>query len=310
MDKLTKKVRHNFFIGYNMIFKQKISEHAKIVYLYLCRCADGQEQAFPSHSNIGENCSISRRTVIDAIKELEAIGLVSKQTQITKNGGQSSNLYTITDTPCAGDAHPPVQEMHTPCAGDAHELDSVKYDPTLSTTKSSQSQSQTDTDNDTDLQRGGMAIKKEPPTVATSRGSRNTTQDNNAYVSSNRTTEEAQAQYEKAQQQLEIVKDNIDYYFIEDDSYQSSVDSLLASMEEVFMSNDSTIKIGKRDIPRQAVISTYLKLDTEHIDHVLNRFASVRNPIKHPHAYMKTCLYRAYQEYDTYIQNLASQHGY
>ena len=106
MDKLQKKVKHNFFIGYNMIFKQEISVHAKLVYLYLCRCADGNDCSFPSYSTIGENCSISRRTAIEAVKELEAIGLVIKQIQKTKKGGDTSNLYTVTDCPSAGDAPP------------------------------------------------------------------------------------------------------------------------------------------------------------------------------------------------------------
>lgn len=119
MDKLQKKVKHNFFISYNMIFKQKISVHAKLVYIYLCKCADGNDCSFPSYSTIGENCSISRRTAIEAVKELEAIGLVTKQAQKTKKGDHASNLYIVTDTPSAGDAPEVVQEMHHPSAGDA-----------------------------------------------------------------------------------------------------------------------------------------------------------------------------------------------
>ena len=185
----------------------------------------------------------------------------------------------------------------------------------LSVPKSSQGQSQTDKDGDGDIDvsREVEAVKeKEPPTVPTSRGSisKNTSMQS-THVPPKPTTEEAQAQYMAAQQQLEIVKENIEYDYIEEDYYRESVDSLLASMEEVFLSKESTVKIGKVDMPRQAVISTYLKLTKDHIDHVLDRFKTVRNPITHVHAYLKTCLYRAYQELDPHMRNLVTQHyGY
>lgn len=300
MDKLTKKVRHNFFIGYNMIFEQDISIFAKSIYLYLCRCADGQGESFPSHADIAKKCSMSVRKVADAIKELEKIGLLTKETRRNKKGGQTSNLYTISDSPSAQDDPAPLHEVQT---------NKTKLsENNLSTNKSSQGQGQTnkDIDDDFDSPQTNKAVKeKEPPTVPINRGS--TTHQNNK-VPPNRTTEETKAQYTKAQQQLELVKDNIEYYDIEDERYRESVDSLLASMEEVFMSNSDTVKIAKTDIPRQAVISTYLKLTRDHIDHALDRLATVRNPIKHIHAYMKTVLFRAYQEYDPYIQNLFNQH--
>jgi len=132
MDTIRKKERRNWFYSYNMIFEQDISMQAKLIYLYLCRCADEEGQSFPSHSTIGEKCGIkSRQTVINALKELESIGLLTKENRNREDGGQTSNLYTIYDEPtpvqemdtppCRGDGHPPVQEIDTPCLGDGHE---------------------------------------------------------------------------------------------------------------------------------------------------------------------------------------------
>lgn len=128
-DIIRKKERKNWFYSYNMIFDQPISEHAKIVFLYLCRCADSEGQSFPSYKKIGSQCSIkSRQTVLNAIKELESIGLLTRESRKNKDGGQTSNLYTIydtpvqqMDTPCPADGHPPVQQMDTPCPPDGHE---------------------------------------------------------------------------------------------------------------------------------------------------------------------------------------------
>jgi hypothetical protein len=135
--RVVKKERKNWFYSYNMIFDQPISEHAKLIYIYLCRCADSEGKSFPSHATIGLKCGIkSRQTVINAIKELEQIGLLCKEVRLNKGGGQTSNLYTIYDSPtgqdddlCPADGHPlssqqtpPVQQVDSPCSVDGHEV--------------------------------------------------------------------------------------------------------------------------------------------------------------------------------------------
>jgi len=155
MNKIVKMERKNWFYSYDMIFEQPISAYAKVIYVYLCRCADSDGKSFPSHQTIGLKCSIkSRQTVINAIKQLEQIGLLEKEIRFTDKGGQTSNLYFIydtpqnmdvchaptvqemdtpcllnghppvhlIDTPCPLNGHPPVQEMDTPCTGNGHEV--------------------------------------------------------------------------------------------------------------------------------------------------------------------------------------------
>lgn len=131
-DIIRKKEKKNWFYSYNMIFEQPISEHAKIVYLYLCRCADSEGQAFPSYSTIAEKCSIGRRTAIKAVKELLAVGLLSVEQRTREDGSLTSNLYTIHDEPQGVDsacetppsapgAPPLVHVVHHPSAPRAPE---------------------------------------------------------------------------------------------------------------------------------------------------------------------------------------------
>ena len=96
-----KRNKRDFFFSYNMIFDLPIEEHAKIVYLCLCRYADSDNQSFPSHLTIGSRCGIkSRTTVKKAIDTLMEVGLLDYITRTDKKtGGQSSNLYTIYDEP-------------------------------------------------------------------------------------------------------------------------------------------------------------------------------------------------------------------
>jgi len=102
MSKIRKRERKNWFYSYNMIFDMDISTNEKIVYLYLCRCADEESQAFPSYSTIAKKCSISRTTAIRAVSALVEIGLLEKVVRIIEKDGKTSrtsNLYYIYDAP-------------------------------------------------------------------------------------------------------------------------------------------------------------------------------------------------------------------
>lgn len=88
----------NFFYSYNMIFDLNLSEHAKILYLFLCRKANDKCVSFPSYSSMGNACSFSRTTAIRALKELMTMGLVIKKRQ--GNGiEQTVNKYMIFSSP-------------------------------------------------------------------------------------------------------------------------------------------------------------------------------------------------------------------
>jgi DNA-binding transcriptional regulator YhcF (GntR family) len=99
MDRIRKKELKNWFYSYNMIFEQSISKQAKLLYIYLCRCADDEGQSFPSHRTIACKCSMSIAGVKRAVTELELCKLLYKDSQYDKKGRRTSNLYTIYDSP-------------------------------------------------------------------------------------------------------------------------------------------------------------------------------------------------------------------
>lgn len=99
MDKVRKDERKNWFFSYNMIFAMELSCHAKLIYMYLCRCADSEAQSFPSRNTIAQNCSISLTSVKNAMRELLNIGLLAKEEQFRPDKSQTSNLYTIFPEP-------------------------------------------------------------------------------------------------------------------------------------------------------------------------------------------------------------------
>jgi predicted transcriptional regulator len=122
MSKETIKMnkKQDFFYSYNLIFSMDISAHAKLVYTYLCRCANSEAQSFPARKTIGEACSIGLTSVRNALKELIEAKLLKKQEQFRSNGGQTSNLYTVYSEPYIEEEHDD-EEVSENDMGDAEE---------------------------------------------------------------------------------------------------------------------------------------------------------------------------------------------
>lgn len=88
--------KKNWFWDYNCIFDTNLTEHAKLIRLFLARCADNDSrQSFPSINTIAQKCSISRPTVKRALAELEETGWLKKAHRYTENGDFTSNIYTL-----------------------------------------------------------------------------------------------------------------------------------------------------------------------------------------------------------------------
>ena len=79
----------------NAVFDMPVSKQAKLLYLYLCRCADEYGRSFPSVSNMAWACSMSETLVRKAIRELEQAQVVIVSVRQRANGSQTSNLYHI-----------------------------------------------------------------------------------------------------------------------------------------------------------------------------------------------------------------------
>jgi len=110
---IIKEAVKGFFVTYGNIFMEKLTSKARLVYLYFCRLASGRNTAFPAHRTTAAACGLSVSGARLAIDELEAAGLVSRQAQYRDNGGQKSNLYTLTAPETENDnTEPRAPEIH------------------------------------------------------------------------------------------------------------------------------------------------------------------------------------------------------
>lgn len=85
----------DWFWDHNAVFDSDLSANAKLVRLYLARCADGQRAAYPSLSTIASRCGLSKPTVIKALKELEEKGWLVRTGRVTAKQEHLTNVYLL-----------------------------------------------------------------------------------------------------------------------------------------------------------------------------------------------------------------------
>ncbi len=292
MNKIRRANKRDFFIAQNMIFDLDISEHAKITYLYLCRCADDENQAFPSYNTIAKKCSFSRSTAINTIKELQEIGLLSVEKRQVKKSGKpvnTSNLYTLYDSPIhdpsVGDTPPLVSEIHHPSVGDTPYKYSKKNTNSFINTQSINQGDRVDEIGISDNQKNKKSLSTPSKEKATSEKS-----DIDTY-----------------KVYRDIIADNIEYgYLKERYPYESMVDDILELMTEVVTSNKATIRVSGEDKPQDIVKSTFLKLTSSHIEYVMECMSKNTVKANNIKAYMITVLYNAPKTINAYYSNLVN----
>ena len=82
------KPKVNIFYSYSFIFMEKLSVHAKILFLYLSRLADRNGKCFPSQRRIARCCKMSKASVGNAIRELEQAKVVTRDKRLRCDGMQ------------------------------------------------------------------------------------------------------------------------------------------------------------------------------------------------------------------------------
>ena len=90
--------KRGWFWDYNDVFGSSLSEHAIVVRLFLARCANKNQEAWPSLKTIARNCRISKPTAIKAVRELESQGWIRRT--VRKNNDEFDNtVYYLEDPP-------------------------------------------------------------------------------------------------------------------------------------------------------------------------------------------------------------------
>ena len=85
----------NFFMLPNGIFELKLKPRDFTVFACLVKHSDSDYTCFPSYRTIAKECSISQKTVGQALKVLSDKRLIEISNRKREYGSKSSNLYRI-----------------------------------------------------------------------------------------------------------------------------------------------------------------------------------------------------------------------
>lgn len=124
-----------WFFAHNAVYDQyaaKVGINAFAVYMALCRHADDQQEARPSHGLIAKRLNVSRRTVVRAMQTLEEAGLVKVEATVRENGSYTSNTYTL--LACDSQSHPLCQTV-TPPVTHSHNIEEYPLNNKLSSSE-------------------------------------------------------------------------------------------------------------------------------------------------------------------------------
>ena len=123
--------------------------------------------------------------------------------------------------------------------------------------------------------------------------------------------EEAQTLYEERKAYEEIIKQNIAYDILSEqtETKRDFLDLCVQVMVDAVTSNKPYIKIKGQDIPKEAVKSVLLKLDDENISYVDMCLSESKTAIKNMQSYILTALYCSQHGGDTYFNQLV-KHDY
>ncbi len=110
----------------------------------------------------------------------------------------------------------------------------------------------------------------------------------------------------------EIIKDNLELEILSHDKRFDTdrVNEMVEIMLDVICSTRPTIRINGEDMPQQVVKSRFLKLNSSHIEYVLQAMDECPSDIRNIRAYMLTTLYNASLTMDNYYSALVNHDLY
>lgn len=98
----------------------------------------------------------------------------------------------------------------------------------------------------------------------------------------------------------EIIEENIECEIMKDRSDGDRLGEIVEIMLDAVCSTSPTIRINGEDMPQPVVKSRFLKLDSGHIDYVLQAMNDCPSDIRNIRAYLLTALYNASLTIDNY----------
>ena len=238
-------------------------------------------------------CKDGVDSICAGVRELEEHGYVIRQRVRNPNGQLGAIEYTILEQPRPPEPEKPERE--NPVLDNPEQASPVLGEPEqgnpaqLNTNRSSKEKSKKDLSST----EGSNPIQSSPQTPA----------------GANRTGRDWMRERESYR---ELILENIEYdYLIQSHQLdRDRLDELVELMVDTVCSNREMIRIAGDDYPAEVVKSRFLKLDSSHIEYVLDRMRENTTYVRNIKKYLLAALYNAPATIDSYYTSLVSHDLY
>ena len=235
-------------------------------------------------------CKDGIDSISGGIRELEAHGYLIRERIRNENGQLGSIEYTILEQP-----KPPEPKQETPIRENPIQavptLDTpMQGDPAQLNTKGSSNQISKKDLSSTEI---SNPIQSSPQTP----------------VGANRTGRDWMRERESYRK---LILENIEYDILVQNEHmdRDRLDELVELMVDTVCSRRETIRIAGDDYPAEVVKSRFLKLNSSHIEYVLDRMRDNTTYVRNIKKYLLAALYNAPATIDSYYASLVNHDLY
>jgi hypothetical protein len=325
------QVQGRMTLGYGIIPKlvmqdQRLTIEAKAIYSYFCSFAGAGTTAFPSRSKILYDLKISEDRYYRHFNLLKKCGYILVEQKSDASGKFKRNIYTLVEmlpleptTPTSPDEplppypqnkgtepypyYPGTDEPDTENKGIKN--NSLNINNSI-INKSSQSQRQT-----TPEERPDMTPTLDDEIIEPVKMDKKKMASANLPIQPYRQAEAARFSQDDYTTYRQIIQENIEYDAIASGNRDRElIDGLIQVMLDVMLTESpATVKIGKETKSIEIVKAVYLKLTSQHIEHVVEQYKAQHHQITHKTAYLRTMLYTVYQEFEAHFTNQVRADG-
>ncbi len=240
-------------------------------------------------------CKDGIDSISGGIRELEAHGYLVRERVRNENGQLGSIEYTILEQPQAPAQEPP--QSPAPVRGKPIREKPVQVNPMLDAPiQEDPAQLNTKEQNkELSITQGSSPIRSSPPTPGVR--------------SRDRTGRDGMRERERYR---EIILENIDYDILTQDEKldKDRLDELVELMVDTVCSNREMIRIAGDDYPAEVVKSRFLKINSSHIEYVLDRMRENTTYVRNIKKYLLAALYNAPVTENSYYTSLVSHDLY
>ena len=240
-------------------------------------------------------CKDGVDSICAGVRELEEHGYVIRQRVRNPNGQLGAIEYTILEQPRPPEPKPQKPERENPVLDNPEQASPVLEEPEqgnpaqLNTNRSSKEKSKKDLSST----EGSNPVLSSPKAPRGSDGmGRDWMRERESY--------------------RELILENIEYdYLCRDDRLdRDMLNELVELMVDTVCSRRETIRIAGDDYPAEVVKSRFLKLNSSHIEYVLDRMRENTTYVRNIKKYLLAALYNAPATIDSYYASLVNHDLY